>query len=57
MGFTLPLEKMSNSDKIAVMEEIWDDLRKDPDSVPSPEWRSEALRERIKCTRRKSRIS
>jgi hypothetical protein len=46
MGFTLPLEEMSNSDKIAVMEEIWDDLCKDPDSVPSPEWHGEILKAR-----------
>ena len=46
MGFTLPLEEMSNSDKIAVMEEIWDDLCKNPDAVPSPEWHGEILKAR-----------
>ena len=45
-GFTLPLKEMSNSDRIGVMEEIWDNLFKKPDFVPSPEWYCEILKVR-----------
>jgi len=39
---------MTNSDKIAVMEKIWDDLCRDPESFPSPSWHKEILEGREK---------
>ena len=46
MKFSLPLKKMSTTDKLAAMEMIWDDLSKDPESVPSPEWHADVLKAR-----------
>ena len=39
----LPLDKMTTSDKLAVMEQLWDDLCRDPEKVPSPNWHAEVL--------------
>jgi hypothetical protein len=46
MKFSLPLKEMSTSEKIAAMEMIWDDLLKDPESIPNPEWHADVLKER-----------
>ena len=46
MNIELPLEKMSTSDKLSVMEKLWDDLCKDPDSIPSPAWHKNILETR-----------
>lgn len=46
MKFLLPLKEMSTSEKIAAMEMIWDDLSKDPESIPSPEWHADVLKDR-----------
>lgn len=42
----LALEKMSVTDKIQVMESIWDDLCSRADKVASPPWHREILAER-----------
>jgi hypothetical protein len=34
----LPLDKMTTEDKLAVMEQLWEDLCRNPESVPSPSW-------------------
>jgi len=31
------LDKMTTPDKLIVMEKLWDELCRNPDSVPSPE--------------------
>jgi putative addiction module component (TIGR02574 family) len=46
MDIGLPLDKMSTSDKLSIMEKLWDDLCKNPDSVPSPEWHKSILASR-----------
>ena len=46
MGFSLHLDEMSDANKIAIMEEIWDNLCKNPESIPSPEWHAETLKKR-----------
>jgi hypothetical protein len=43
MDISLPLDKMTSLDKIAVMERLWDDLCRDPESIPSPKWHKEVL--------------
>ncbi|HOP46544.1 MAG TPA: addiction module protein [Desulfobacteraceae bacterium] len=43
MDISLPLDKMTNLDKIAMMEKIWDDLCRDPESIPSPVWHQDVL--------------
>jgi len=46
MDISLPLDKMTSLDKIAVMEKLWDDLCRDPESIPSPKWHKEILEAR-----------
>ena len=46
MSLALPLETMSIPEKLRVMEEIWDNLRRAPEDVPSPPWHEEVLRAR-----------
>jgi putative addiction module component (TIGR02574 family) len=48
MDIALPLDKMTNSDKIAMMEKIWDDLCQNPESIPSPTWHQDVLAAREK---------
>jgi len=43
---TLPLDKMTVAEKLEVMELIWEDLAKNPNDIPSPEWHAEFLRGR-----------
>ena len=44
----LPLDKMTIEEKLRVIEEVWEDLRRSPDSIPMPEWHLAVLREREK---------
>lgn len=46
MDISLPLDKMTSLDKIAVMEKLWDDLCRDPESISSPGWHKEILQTR-----------
>jgi hypothetical protein len=48
MDILLPLEKMTTFDKLAVMEKIWEDLCRNPESIPSPEWHKYILEAREK---------
>ena len=48
MDISLPLDKMTNSDKIAMMERIWDDLCRDTESIPSQTWHQDVLTAREK---------
>lgn len=43
MEFLLPLDKMTTSDKLAAMEQLWEDLCRSPESVPSPSWHGDVL--------------
>lgn len=40
------LGKMTTSDKLRAIEEIWDDLRRTPKGIPSPAWHGDVLRAR-----------
>ena len=46
MDILLQLDKMTTSDKLSAMEQIWDDLCKDPDSIQSPQWHRSVLKSR-----------
>jgi len=37
---------MTELDKLAVMEELWNDLCQDPDAIPSPQWHKGILETR-----------
>ena len=42
----IPLENMSVGDKLRALEEIWSDLQRTADAVPSPAWHADVLRAR-----------
>lgn len=46
MELTLPLEKMTIADKLRLIEEIWDDLLRSAQDIPSPAWHADVLRAR-----------
>jgi hypothetical protein len=46
MHATIPLDKMSATDKLQAIEEIWADLSRVPEDVPSPAWHADVLRAR-----------
>ena len=46
MPATLDLKQMSRSEKVRLMEEIWQDLSADEQEVESPSWHGEIIAER-----------
>ncbi|MCA1658618.1 MAG: addiction module protein [Verrucomicrobiaceae bacterium] len=42
---TLPLSEMSVAEKLQLIEVLWEDLSKNPDDIPSPDWHKEVLDE------------
>lgn len=46
MTIPLPLKEMTLSDKLMAMEQLWEDLCGDPESIPSPEWHKHVLEAR-----------
>ena len=43
MQLNLPLSKMTREEKLVVIDRIWDDLIKNQDDIPSPDWHREVL--------------
>ncbi len=43
MELALNLDQMTVTDKLAVMERLWEDLGRTPEAVPSPSWHGEVL--------------
>jgi len=50
------LEKMSIEEKLKLMEEIWADLIKHEDQIPSPQWHKEILKEREEKVKKAKRL-
>jgi len=48
MSVTLPLNEMSLSEKLQVMEALWEDLSRNSDAFGSPAWHETVLEEREK---------
>jgi hypothetical protein len=46
MEVALPLGKMTTSNKLRVLEEIWEDLRHTTREIPSPAWHADILHAR-----------
>jgi hypothetical protein len=46
MLVTLPLSEMTVSEKLQLMETIWEDLSRNSDALESPEWHRDVLEER-----------
>ena len=42
----LPLDQMTVEEKLELLDELWADLSRKPDDVPSPAWHGEVLAER-----------
>ena len=42
----LPLADMTVTEKLQIIEDVWLDLAKEPDQVPSPDWHGDVLRAR-----------
>lgn len=42
----IQLNKMTISDKLRALEEIWDDLQRTPEEIPSPSWHADVLHAR-----------
>ena len=55
MQLALPLKDMTTLDKLRTIEAIWEDLCRNPESVPSPTWHAEVLRSRSAAVRAGSR--
>lgn len=43
MDISIPLDKMTINEKLRVIEEIWEDLLRDSENVPSPAWHADVL--------------
>ena len=43
---TLPLHEMTLEEKLQTMEALWEDLSRNPDTLESPSWHEDVLRER-----------
>ncbi len=39
----LPLDKMTTAEKLRLIEDIWADLSRQPENIPSPSWHEEVL--------------
>lgn len=46
MTSTLPLHTMTLTEKLQLMEALWDDLTRDEETLESPAWHEEELLER-----------
>jgi putative addiction module component (TIGR02574 family) len=46
MNTVLDIGKLTRTEKLRAMEELWDDLSRSQEEYPSPEWHGEVLRER-----------
>ena len=46
MSTELQIDQMTVAEKLRVMEELWDDLRRRAEDVPMPEWHKNLLDER-----------
>lgn len=43
MQISLPLSQMTSAEKIMIMNEIWDNLLRNSEDIPSPEWHKDVL--------------
>ena len=46
MKAAIPLAKMSTNEKLQALEEIWEDLCRNSDDIPSPAWHEDVLNKR-----------
>lgn len=46
MSLAIALDQMTANEKLQLLEELWTDLAKQPEDIPSPAWHGEILRQR-----------
>ena len=46
MNTVLDIGRLSRTDKLRAMEELWDDLSRSQEEYPSPDWHGDVLRAR-----------
>ena len=46
MNTILDIKRLTRTEKLRAMEELWRDISRADDEYPSPEWHGEVLRER-----------
>ena len=46
MSLQLPIDQLTIAEKLRIMEELWDDLRKRAEGLPIPQWHKDLLDER-----------
>jgi hypothetical protein len=51
MELALPLDQMTTAEKRRALEQIWEDLCRTPDEIPSPSWHADILQDREKRVR------
>ena len=51
MSTVLEMDKLTRTDKLRAMEELWEDLTRLGDEYPSPEWHGDVLRKREEAVR------
>ena len=51
MSLEIPLASMSVTEKLVLMENLWADLSRKPEDIPTPEWHGEVLAARIEAVR------
>ena len=49
MNTVLDIGRLSHTEKLRAMEELWDDLSRSQNEYPSPEWHRDVLRAREKA--------
>lgn len=48
MGYFIPINEMTTEDKLVAMEQLWEDLCRNPEALPSPAWHENVLSSREK---------
>ncbi|AHF93918.1 putative addiction module component, TIGR02574 family [Opitutaceae bacterium TAV1] len=46
MPSQIAISELTTEEKLSLMEELWQDISRDPANVPSPEWHRELLARR-----------
>jgi len=44
MQVAIPLDKMTTSEKLRVIEDVWDNLCHSKEEIPTPAWHADVLR-------------
>ena len=52
MATAVDLDKMSTDEKLRLLEAVWQNLSRSPETVPAPAWHGDVLKERDRRLRR-----